>query len=472
MDKILVVDDEPIKRVTITDFLSKNGYEVLSCENAIDGLEKFKQENPAIVITDLKMPQMDGIEFLKEIKKINMDTIVIVMTAYATIETAVETMRQGAYDYLTKPFELDELLLMIKRIEELQRLKFENIELKEKLFEKYECCNIVGKSKKMREIYDLIANIADTQSTVLIQGESGTGKELIANAIHYNSNRRNKRLIKVNCAVFNENLLESELFGHEKGAFTGAMNRRLGRFELAQGGTIFLDDIDDLPQPIQVKLLRVLQEREFERVGGTASIPLDIRVIAASKENLLEKIKKGDFRKDLFYRINVVNIDLPPLRERREDIPLLVDHFLNKFCTREKREVPKVEQEAMKYLISYYWPGNVRELENMAEQIVTLVRGKAITGELVGERLSQSDDLDSFIDITKISPNNRVFNEIMRKAEKELIAWALKESKGNKTIAAQILKMKRSTFCDKVCKYGLETDSANGNPESDNENSA
>ena len=465
MNKILVVDDEPIKRVTVTDFLLKNGYEVFFCENATGGLEIFRAENPDIVITDLKMPEMDGIEFLKEIKKISPETIVIMMTAYATVETAVEAMKHDAYDYITKPFELDELLLMIKRIEELQRLKSENIELKEKLFEKYECCNIVGKSKMMREIYELISCIANTQSTVLVQGESGTGKELVANAIHYNSKRRNNPLIKVNCAVFNENLLESELFGHEKGSFTGAIGRKPGRFELANGGTIFFDDIDDLPLSIQVKLLRVLQEREFERVGGTNPIKVDIRVIAATKENLLEKVRNGEFRKDLYYRINVVNIELPPLRERSEDIALLFDYFLKKFCKREAKEIPKIEPEAMQELISYYWPGNVRELENIVEQMVTVMKGDMLTADMVKKRIDYFQYTGSFVDVTKLHPDNRVFNEIMEQAEKELIAWALNESKGNKTIGAQLLKMKRSTFCDKVNKYGLENDVGDGNTE-------
>lgn len=356
--RILVVEDEDILRISIGDDLKEAGLGVSLSKNPLLALNLLEKEAFNVALLDYKLPEMDGIELLKRIKHVQPDCDVIVMTAFGTIRTAVEAMKSGAYDYITKPFSNEELILTIKRIAEVQSLKRENIELKQQLKEKHSFHKLIGKSKSMQQIYDLLSHVANSDRTVLITGETGTGKEMVADAIHYTGPRQDSPYIKVSCALFSKDVLESELFGHVKGAFTGATNEKKGRFELANGGTILLDDVEDIPLELQVKLLRVLQHSEFERVGGTETIKVDVRVIATSKANLLEKIKKEEFREDLYYRLNVVPVYLPPLRERKEDIPLLGDVFIEKYSSKPMR----ISSQAMDYLLNYNWPGNVREL--------------------------------------------------------------------------------------------------------------
>ena len=364
--RIIVIDDEKIKRTTMTDVLNKAGYNVESFETPIAALAHFEKFGSDIVITDIRMPGLDGFEVLRKVKSISPNTAVVMITGYGTIESAVEAMKLGAYDYLTKPFSSDQLLLVISKVRRFIELENENISLKEKLSEIYSFHNIIGKSRVMRQLYEKLETISKTDMAVLIEGESGTGKEIVANAIHYNSVRKNKPFIKLSCAILNESLLESELFGHVKGAFTGAIKDNKGRFELANGGTLFLDDVDDIPKSFQVKLLRVLQEKEFEKVGGNISMKVDVRVISATKVDLLSKVKKNEFREDLYYRLNVIPIKLPPLRERREDIVLLLNHFAKKIG----KENLEFSNDALEVLINYNWPGNVRQLENTLCRIV------------------------------------------------------------------------------------------------------
>ncbi|MBI5048849.1 MAG: sigma-54-dependent Fis family transcriptional regulator [Deltaproteobacteria bacterium] len=451
--KVLIVEDEKIKRITLTDALLKQGYAVLAMENPIEALNIFKEREFDVVITDIRLPHMDGLDFLKEIKTLKPETTAIVMTAYATIDTAIKAMKLGAYDYITKPFSSEELLLILERLKDFRRLVEENIKLKQEITERYSFGNIIGKSKKMRDVYELIKTVAPSDATTLIIGESGTGKELIANAIHYNSPRKDNPLIKFSCSALAETLLESELFGHEKGAFTGAVKERKGRFELANNGSIFLDDIDDIPLSMQTKLLRVLQEKEIERVGGTKTIKIDIRIICATKVDLLKLAKQGKFREDLYYRLNIVPIKLPPLRDRKEDIPLLVEYLLNKYSS--KGEKKTFCPEAMKLLINYDWPGNVRELENVVERVVTLTRSNDIRVEDLPDFLMTSPEKLCDRHLIDVMTEAVSFEAAIKDMEKRLLILAIEKAGGNKSEAARILKMKRETLRDKVEKYGI-----------------
>lgn len=453
MKTILVVEDEEIKRTTLADFLAKKGYDVIVAGDGLEGFHKFEQVRPDIVIADLRLPGISGMELLKEIKGLSPQTSVVMITAYASVETAVEAMKMGAEDYLTKPFGLEEMLIIIKRIEEWQNLKAENIALKERLRGIYSFHQMVGKSPKMLEVYRLIEAVADTLSTVLIYGESGTGKELVANAIHYHSLRRDGPLVKLNCAVLPETLLESELFGHEKGAFTGAYRRKPGRFEIAHKGSIFLDDVDDIPSSIQVKLLRVLQEREFERVGGTSPVSVDVRVIAATKADLNKKVKEGTFREDLYYRLNVIPLWIPPLRERAEDIELLVNHFLEKFASRMNKGGLNVAPKVMEHFLNYPWPGNVRELENTIERMVTLAKDNLLTESSLPPGIRVSPERVSSLDLDRLAKGEISYTQIMEEVEKRLIDWALHSAAGNKSRAADLLSLKRTTFYDRMTRY-------------------
>lgn len=445
--KILVVEDEDILRISIGDDLKEEGFEVSLSKSPILALDLLEKEEFEVALVDYKMPEMNGIELLKKIKERQPDCTVIIMTAFGTIQTAVEAMRLGAYDYITKPFSNEELILTIKRIEEVQSLKKENIELKEQLKERYSFHKLIGKSKSMQQVYDLSSIVANSDSTVLITGETGTGKEMVADAIHYTGLRQDNPYIKVSCALFSKDILESELFGHEKGAFTGAISDKKGRFELADRGTIFLDDVDDIPLELQVKLLRVLQQFEFERVGGTVTLKVDVRVIAASKANLLEKIKKGEFREDFYYRLNVVPIHLPPLKERKEDIPLLIEAFIKKYSSNRSMEI---SNQVMDYLLNYGWPGNVRELENLIERLaLTVPDGNVIRSQLPPEIIweeicPQEECLDG-----------SCYDEVMKRTEINLIKSALEMSGGNKAKAARLLKLKPSTLRSKIDKYKL-----------------
>ena len=451
--KVLIVEDEKIKRITLADALLKEGYDVMVSENPIEALNIFKEREFDVVITDIRLPQMDGLDFLKEIKTLKPDTTAIVMTAYATVDTAIKAMKLGAYDYITKPFSSEELILILERLKDFRRLIEENIKLKQEITKRYSFGNIVGKSKKMRDVYELIETVAPCDATTLIVGESGTGKELIANAIHYNSPRKDKPFIKFSCAALAETLLESELFGHERGAFTGAIKERKGRFELANSGSIFLDDIDDIPLSMQSKLLRVLQEKEIERVGGTKTIKTDIRIICATKVDLLKLAKQGKFREDLYYRLNIVPINLPPLRERKEDIPILAEYLLNKYSS--KGEKKTFCPEAMKLLINYDWPGNVRELENVVERIVTLTRSNDIRLEDLPDFLMASPEKLCDRHLIDIMEEAASFEDMIKDMEIRLLTLALEKASGNKSEAARILKMKRETLRDKVEKYRI-----------------
>jgi len=447
--KIIVIDDERIKRVTLADALTKAGHPVEAFESPFIALSYFEQWGADVIVTDIRMKGIDGIEVLKRVKKINPNTSVIMMTAYGTVDSAVQAMKLGAHDYITKPFSSERLILVIEKLEKVKELLEENVALKKQLQERFSFHNLVGKSKVMQELYGQIETIAKTEATVLIEGESGTGKELVANAIHYNSNRKLSPFIKLSCAVLNESLLESELFGHEKGAFTGAYKEKKGKFELANEGTLFLDDVDDIPLSFQVKLLRVLQEQEFERVGGNKSIKVNVRLICATKSDLWQLVTKGKFREDLYYRLKVVPIKLPPLRERREDIPLLIDHFISEFEKPQLRFSP----EAIGVLMGLNYSGNVRELKNIIQRIITLARDEVITEDMIPEDVKNTKTglgLFNSNDI-EIYPLDKILEDI----ETQALKWAFDKAQGNQTKAAEILHIKRTTLHDKMKKYGL-----------------
>ncbi len=445
--KVLVVEDEDILRISIGDDLKEAGFGVSLSKSPLLALNLLEKEEFEVALVDYKMPEMNGIELLKKIKQSQPECTAIIMTAFGTIQMAVEAMKLGAYDYITKPFSNEELILTIKRIAEVQSLKRENIELREQLKERHGFHKIIGKSKSMQEIYNLLSMVANSDSTVLITGDTGTGKEIVADAIHYIGLRQDNPYIKVSCALFSKDILESELFGHEKGAFTGALDDKKGRFELADKGTIFLDDVDDIPLELQVKLLRVLQNNEFERVGGTETTKVDVRVIASSKANLLEKIKRGEFREDLYYRLNVVPVYLPPLRERKEDIPLLIEAFIEKYSS---GKILNFSNKTMDYLLDYKWPGNVRELENLVERFaLTATEGNITPSQLPPEIIWEE------ICPEEACMDESCFDEIVKNTEINLIKQALKISGGNKSKAAKLLKLKPSTLRSKIEKYKL-----------------
>ncbi len=378
MNTVLIVDDERNYLLVLSELLSEEGYEVVTAEGGLRGLECIEESDFDVVITDMKMPGMDGMEFLERVKLRLPDTPVVMMTAFGSVEKAVEAMRKGAFDYILKPFKNEELKLTIVKAIDHYHLVRQNRQMARELQGKYHFGNIIGKSSKMQRIFELIEKVAPTKATVLITGDSGTGKELIARAIHYNSPRNEQPFISVNCGALPENLLESELFGHEKGAFSGAVNQRKGRFELAHEGTLFLDEISEMSFPLQVKLLRILQEMEFERVGGSHTLKVDVRMVAASNRNLKEEAANGRFRSDLYYRLNVVHVHLPSLKERKDDLPLLVNHFLAKYAKEAMRESIAMSSEAMGRILDYDWPGNVRELENVIERAIILSNGQQI----------------------------------------------------------------------------------------------
>ena len=450
--QILIVDDENVQLEMLKGFLVKQGYGVDTAEDGKRGLEKFKRGSFDLILTDLRMPGIDGLQLLKEVKGLNPEVVVVILTAYATVGTAVAAMKEGAYDYLTKPIELDELLLLIQRVGREIGLSQENRELKEQLREKFKVDFIVSISRRMEEALNLVKRVAQSPATVLILGESGTGKELIARAIHYSSLRKEKPFVKVNCAALPENLLESELFGHEKGAFTGAVARRVGRFEQADQGTIFLDEIGDLSPALQSKLLRVLQEKEFERVGSSQTIKVDVRVISATNRNLEEAIQKGTFREDLYYRFNVVTITLPPLRERKEDIPPLLEHFLKKYSRENNKAVVSVTKEAKDLLMNYNYPGNIRELENIIERAVVLCRGETITKQDLPLNLQESEVEES---LERARKSGRSLPETLEEIERHRIAQALQKSGGVQTKAAEELGISERVLRYKMKKYKI-----------------
>lgn len=449
MRKILIVDDEVSVRDSLR-MIFKKDYQVIMAGSAEEAIIKVKSEEPDLIFLDIIMPEKDGMQALKEIRGMHPQIPVIMLTATKTLKTAVEAMKLGAYDYITKPFDVEELKLIAQKALESRDLRRENRRLQGEVEERYHFDNIIGKSKEMRDIYATIRQIAEKNSTVLIHGESGTGKELVARAIHYNSHRKNKPFVAVNCAAIPETLIESELFGHEKGAFTDAQTRRIGHFELADQGTLFLDEVSELILPTQAKILRALQERDFVRVGGGKTISVDVRLISATNKNLEELMARGAFRSDLFYRINVVPLTIPPLRKRKEDILLLAKHFLDKHAGVGKK---KISPEAMDILIAYDWPGNVRELENIIERIVVLTTSDTITPDDVPSSLKT----ESRVELIKLGVlDGRIsFEDAEKEFERDIIIEALKKSNFVQTRAADLLGMSRRILKYKMDKYSI-----------------
>jgi len=451
--KILIAEDEKTQRDLLEGFLKKEGFSVEAVANGREALQRLQGGFFDIVALDYKMPELDGLQTLKEIRKLDPDLPVIMMTAYGTIETAVASMKEGALDYLTKPIDLEEFLIKFRKIMERSNLIQENKELKARLQERFTAQNIVSGSPKMEEVMGLVARVAPSQATVLIQGESGTGKELIANAIHYASPRSEKPWVKVSCAAIPETLLESELFGHEKGAFTGANQRRIGRFEEADGGSIFLDEIGDLSPSTQVKLLRILQDKEFQRLGSNLNVKTDVRVITATHRNLEEAIKKGHFREDLYYRLNVIVITLPPLRERREDIPLLIDYFLKKYSDENQKSITDISKEARALLLRYPYPGNVRELENLIERAVVLCREENITTQDLPFHLKEEKSEK----LWESSKKEKTLPESLEEIERDSILKALHQHQGVQTKAAESLGISERVLRYKMKKYRIRS---------------
>ncbi|MGQ9616135.1 MAG: sigma-54-dependent transcriptional regulator [Spirochaetota bacterium] len=444
--KLLIVDDEKNIREGLQKALSSDGYEVELASDGEEALEKIEEGDVDLVITDLKMPKLSGDELMKEALESNPYLPIIILTGHGTIENAVEAMRNGAYDYLTKPLNIDKLSLIVKRALENSSLKRQNRELLSQLKQKYSFDNIIGKSSAMKSVFETIELVAPSRANVLIYGESGTGKEMIADAIHHNSPRRNKPYIKVHCAAIPETLLESELFGHERGAFTGAVATKRGRFELAHTGTIFLDEVGEISPAMQVKLLRVIQQREFERVGGEAPIKVDVRIISATNKNLKEEVEKGKFRDDLYYRLDVVSIHVPPLRERKDDIPLMVYKFIEEFSKENNKQIEGITSGALQALVSYRWPGNVRELRNVIESIVVLTRNSIINEQDLPSYITSKDEQAALKIPAGVS---------LAEAEKLLILFTLQNTGGNKTKASEILKIGRKTLHRKLAEYGI-----------------
>jgi DNA-binding NtrC family response regulator len=456
MSTILIVEVEPKMLRLLELNLAEEGYATLAAPDAETGLKLLRQEKVDLVLTDLKLPHMDGLEFLQAVKRSNTQIPVILMTAYGTVETAIDAMKAGASDYVLKPFSMEEIKLIIHKELDVRRLREENRDLREALGERYQFENIVALSAKMQEVLAIVERVAPTNSTVLLGGESGVGKDMIARAIHQHSRRASGPFIKINCTAIPENLLESELFGFEKGAFTGAMTAKPGKFELADKGTIFLDEIGDVPGAIQVKLLRVLQEREFERLGGTKTLKVDVRVIAATNQDLRAALEQGTFREDLYYRLNVVPISIPPLREHKEDIPYLVDHFLARLARESAKPITSITPAAMRLLMDFHWPGNIRELENIIERAVALSSGTMLDvgdirldvgpgGAVVGPGMSANDASGPFL------PPGMTLEQY----EDEIIKEALRRATGNKSQAARLLGLSRNAFRYRLSKLGL-----------------
>lgn len=453
--KILVVDDESKIRESFSDILSLEDFDVDTAQNGEEAINLIEEDFYDVALIDLNMPKVDGMEVLKYLVDHSIDTIGIILTGYATIRTAVEAMKAGAFDYLAKPVKMEEVIMVIKRALEFRDIKRENVSLKNQLKKKYKFDNFIGDSPEINKVFKIIEKVADTDSTVLILGESGTGKELVAKAIHYNSMRRDKPLIPVNCGAIPEDLLESELFGHEKGAFTNAIRTRIGRFELSNGGTIFLDEIGEMSPHLQVKLLRILQEQEFERLGGTKTIKCDIRVIAATNKDLDKLVLENEFREDLYYRLRVIPIEIPPLRERPSDIPLLVKHFVDIMIKTRGKEIKGVSKDVMKAFMNYDWPGNVRELENIIERMVILTDADELTVNDLPDKLLQKQKPEE-VGPSMIPDDGFSLNNAINDYEKLLIIRALEKADWVKNRAAKLLNMNRTTLVEKIKKQGIE----------------
>ena len=452
--KILVVDDEPLQREILKTILYGEGYETETAESAEVALVLLKKFDPDVILTDLQMTGMGGLEFLQSLPEKSVPPAVIVITAHGTISSAVEAVRLGAADYLTKPVDKDKILFAVQKASERSKILKENLRLRTELFSRFKIDGIVGVSPRIRQIVDVLRRVADSSSTIMIRGESGTGKELIARAVHYNSPRCARPFTALNCAAIPENLFESELFGYEAGAFTGATGRREGLIEATHGGTLFLDEVGDMPMTMQSKLLRVLQDREIRRIGGKETIRVDIRIVSATNKNLEEEVEKGTFREDLYYRLNVVLIEMPPLRERCEDIPDLVDTFVRKYNQEFGRRVNDVSREALKALVEYRWPGNVRQLEAVIERSVLLSDGGTLTledigGLLVGRRTANPLGIDL--------PDEGLDFEAL---EKDLLQKALQRANGVASKAAKLLNMSYKTFLYRIEKFALKAEGA------------
>ena len=456
MEKILVVDDEKSLREVLSIMLKRAGYAVTEASDGDEAIGHVNKEIYDLVITDLRMPKADGMDVLKAVKSSSPDTVVLVITAFATSDSAVEAMKQGAYDYLTKPFQVDEVQLIIRNALEKRRLSTENMLLKREMASQSSFAKIVGQSEAMQKVFDVVKKVADARSNILICGESGTGKELVARAIHYNSARSAMPFVAVNCSAVPETLLESELFGHVKGSFTGAISNKAGLFEVANGGTIFLDEIGDTTPTIQVKLLRVIQEREFRRVGGNQDIKVDVRVIAATNRDLEKAVAEGTFREDLYYRLDVIPIRLPPLRLRTGDIPLLVTHFLEKFSQEGSKPVPTLSPEAMHVLLEHEWRGNVRELENLIERVVAFSSGGPVTDADVRGWLHRSVTPQQPGLPTDLPDDGLDLEALINGIEKDLLMKALERSKWVKKKAARLLRLNTRSFRYRLEKYAIK----------------
>ncbi|MCE3009636.1 MAG: sigma-54 dependent transcriptional regulator [Proteobacteria bacterium] len=456
--RILVVDDEESIREFLEIMLKKEGYEVTCAEDGAKAKDLLIKKNFNMIISDLQMPNMTGLELLKHVRETYPDTVFMMITAFGTTETAVEAMKMGAYDYLTKPFKIDEVRLNIQNALRASSLEVENKVLKRELKQEYSFQSIIGNSEPMHRIFDLVRRVSQTPTNILVTGESGTGKEVVAKAIHYNGPLKDRNFVTINCGAIPENLMESEMFGHKKGSFTGAVVDKSGLFEVADGGTLFLDEVGELPTTIQVKLLRAIQERVIRRVGATEDIKVDVRIIAATNRDLEAMVKEGSFRQDLFYRLNVINIKMPPLRERKEDIPLLANHFLKKYNDRLTKQISGISMEAMEVLKKYEYPGNVRELENIIERTVALEGGASILPESLppfvatptGRKLASSHEIE-------IGEDGIDIDKILGQIEKELIVKAIHASNGVKKRAAKILKITFRSMRYRVEKYNLGT---------------
>ncbi|MBI3399053.1 MAG: sigma-54-dependent Fis family transcriptional regulator [Deltaproteobacteria bacterium] len=471
-ENILIVDDEKGIRDFLEITLKKEGYRVASVSGGEEAIKLLNKSSYDLVISDIRMKGMSGVELLKNIKEMNPETLVFMITAYASVDTAIDAMKAGAYDYITKPFKIDEVKHIIRNALDKKRLETENILLKKELKSRYGFANLIGSSPKMLEIYNLIKRVESTRTNVIITGESGTGKELVARAIHYEGSRKDKPFVPINCGAIPENLLESELFGHQKGAFTGAVANKSGLFEMANQGTIFLDEITELPRELQVKLLRVIQERNFRRVGGVEDISVDVRIIAATNKDIDKEVKEGRFREDLFYRLNVIPIHMPSLRERKEDIPLFAEHFLEKYCKELGKDIKKISGEAMEFLVKHPYPGNIRELENIIERAVALEPTDIILPESLPEYVrsqksevrsqniieieGQASPLSSGIMSPEIPSEGFNIEKNIEDYEKAIILDALKKSGGVKKKAAELLGLSFRSMRYKLDKYGIE----------------
>ncbi|MDF1612726.1 sigma-54-dependent transcriptional regulator [Stygiobacter electus] len=446
--KILIVDDEKPIRDSLKMILDEEGYKTETSADGEEALNKIKENNFDIVITDIKMPKLDGIQLLENASKISPETFFIIMTAYASVKTAIDALRNGAYDYLIKPVEFDDVIIRVKRLLEHKKIANENKALRQKISSDIGFVNIIGNSEPMKKVFEIINQVAPTNSNVLIMGKSGTGKEMVAKAIHQNSKRRDKIFLPINCGAISENLIESELFGHKKGSFTGATEDKIGLFKVADGGTLFLDEIGELPLNLQVKLLRALEDKEFFPVGATKSVTTDVRIITATNQDLYEKTKTGEFREDLYYRLNVVEIKLPTLNERRDDIPLLVNHFIDKFCKEMGKKIISVDNETMKILLSHEWRGGVRELENVIERAVIFANKEIITKDNLADYLNISSVNNFYGDSLK---------DALRNFERDHITKTIKKYNYNKEEAAKALEIGLSSLYRKMDELNIPT---------------